>query len=109
YSGVLKKDTPDADELATEPTTELRIARNDNTKMRPSTVSIMPAGLEQHLDKQGLADLLAFLKSTKSEPLRLDKGMVPNTNHRTNLQARKTHCADDIVNPRSADRCQFPN
>ena len=48
--------------------TEAQIARADITEMRPGTVSIMPAGMEQQLSKQELADLLAFLKSTKWGP-----------------------------------------
>jgi hypothetical protein len=31
--------------------------------MRPSNVSIMPAGLDQQLTPQELADLIAFLKA----------------------------------------------
>jgi hypothetical protein len=46
----------------------VRIARADITEMRPGTVSVMPAGLEQQMTKQELADLLAFLKSTKWGP-----------------------------------------
>jgi putative membrane-bound dehydrogenase-like protein len=65
YSGVLKKDTADEIVLATGPGAEVRIARGDITEMRPGTVSVMPAGLEQQMSKQELADLLAFLKSTK--------------------------------------------
>ena len=65
YNGVLRKDTPDEVVLATGPTTEVRIARSDIADMRPGTVSVMPAGLEQQLSKQDLADLVAFLKATK--------------------------------------------
>jgi putative heme-binding domain-containing protein len=65
YNGVLRKDSPDEVILATGPTTEVRIARSDIADMRPSTVSVMPTGLEQQLTKQELADLVAFLKATK--------------------------------------------
>jgi putative heme-binding domain-containing protein len=68
YSGVLKKDGADEVVLATGPGAEVRIARSDITEMRPGTVSVMPAGLEQQMSKQELADLLAFLKSTKWGP-----------------------------------------
>jgi len=68
YSGVLKKDAGDEVVLATGPGAEVRIARADITEMRPGTVSVMPAGLEQQMSKQELADLLAFLKSTKWGP-----------------------------------------
>ena len=33
--------------------------------MRPSTVSVMPAGLDQQLTPQELADLVAFLKACR--------------------------------------------
>jgi len=68
YNGVLKKDAPDEVVLATGPDTEVRLARSDITELRPGTVSIMPAGLDQQLTKQELADLLAFLKATKWGP-----------------------------------------
>jgi putative heme-binding domain-containing protein len=68
YIGVLKKDAPDELVLATGPGAEIHIARADIIEMKPGTVSIMPAGLEQQLSKQELADLLAFLKSTKWGP-----------------------------------------
>ena len=54
--------------LATGPGADVRIARADITEMRPGTVSVMPAGLEQQMTKQELADLLAFLTSTKWGP-----------------------------------------
>jgi putative heme-binding domain-containing protein len=65
YSGVLRRDAPDEILLATGPTTEVRIARPDIVDIRPGTVSVMPAGLDQQLSPQELADLLAFLKATK--------------------------------------------
>ena len=68
FTGVLKKDAPDEIVLVTGPDKEVRIARADITELRPSTVSIMPAGLEQQLTKQELGDLLAFLESTKWGP-----------------------------------------
>lgn len=68
YGGVLKKDAADEVVLATGPGAEVRIPRADITEMRPGTVSVMPTGLEQQMTKQELADLLAFLKSTKWGP-----------------------------------------
>ncbi|MSU56699.1 MAG: c-type cytochrome [Pedosphaera sp.] len=65
YSGVLRKDAPDEVVLATGPNTEVRVARSDITEMRPSRVSVMPAGLDQQITKQELADLVTFLKNTK--------------------------------------------
>lgn len=65
YSGVLRKDAPDEIVLATGPSTEVRIARSEIADLRPGTVSVMPAGMEQQLTHQELADLVAFLKATK--------------------------------------------
>jgi len=65
YSGVLRKDAPDEVILATGPSTEVRISRSDIVELRPGTVSVMPAGLDQQLTKQELSDLVAFLKATK--------------------------------------------
>ncbi len=65
YSGILRKDAPDEIVLVTGPTTEVRVARAEIADMRPGMVSVMPAGLEQQLSRQDLADLVAFLKATK--------------------------------------------
>jgi putative heme-binding domain-containing protein len=65
YSGVLKKDAPDEVVLVTGPTAEVRVARSEIADMRPGTVSVMPAGLEQQLSRQELSDLVSFLKATK--------------------------------------------
>jgi putative heme-binding domain-containing protein len=65
FSGVLRKDAPDEIVLITGPSAEVHIARADILDMRPGTVSLMPAGLEQQLSRQELSDLVAFLKATK--------------------------------------------
>jgi putative membrane-bound dehydrogenase-like protein len=66
HTGVLRNnDLPDEVVLATE-RDETRIARRDIVDMQPSTVSLMPQGLADQLTRQELADLLAFLKATRS-------------------------------------------
>jgi putative heme-binding domain-containing protein len=65
YSGVVKKDAPDELVLATGPGAEVRVARADIADMRPGTVSVMPAGLDEQLSRQELADLIAFLRATR--------------------------------------------
>ncbi|MBX6312248.1 MAG: HEAT repeat domain-containing protein [Isosphaeraceae bacterium] len=65
YSGVLKKDAADEVVLVTSATEEARIPRDRIEAMRPGTVSVMPAGLDQQLTPQELADLVAFLKACK--------------------------------------------
>jgi putative membrane-bound dehydrogenase-like protein len=63
FNGVLKKDAPDEVILTLNATDEVRIAREDIDSMRPGTVSIMPAGLDQQLTPRELADLVVFLKA----------------------------------------------
>lgn len=65
YNGLVKNETAGEVVLATGPREEARIARDDIEEVRPSTVSVMPSGLEQQLSIQDLADLIAFLKAAK--------------------------------------------
>ena len=64
-SGVLTKDAPDEVVLAVAADKEERIARGDIESIGPGSVSVMPAGLDQQLTPQDLADLVAFLKASK--------------------------------------------
>ncbi|MFO0950984.1 MAG: c-type cytochrome [Isosphaeraceae bacterium] len=65
YNGLLRSDASDEVVLAVNATEEAKIPRDQIEEMRPGTVSVMPAGLDQQLTPQDLADLLAFLKSRK--------------------------------------------
>ncbi|WP_165249417.1 PVC-type heme-binding CxxCH protein [Paludisphaera soli] len=64
-SGLLKGETADEYLLVTGANQAERIPRSDVEEIRPGTVSIMPAGLDQQLSPQDLADLVAFLKACK--------------------------------------------
>ncbi|QJW95656.1 PVC-type heme-binding CxxCH protein [Frigoriglobus tundricola] len=64
-NGVLKKDAPDEIVIVVAADKEERVARSDIESIAPSTVSLMPAGMEQQLTAQDLADLIAFLKACK--------------------------------------------
>jgi putative membrane-bound dehydrogenase-like protein len=63
YNGLLRGETADELLLATGVNQEARVSRREVEEIRPSSVSIMPAGLEQQLTHQELADLVAFLKA----------------------------------------------
>jgi len=65
YNGLVRRETPDEVGLATSATEEVRIARQDIDEVQPGKVSIMPAGLDQQLTRQELADLVTFLKGCK--------------------------------------------
>lgn len=64
-SGVLRKNDAQEVVLLTGPQQEVRVPRKDVKELRKGTVSTMPAGLEQQLSPQELADLVEFLKACK--------------------------------------------
>jgi len=63
FNGTIRKDAADEVVLALDATKEITIARADIDEMEPGKVSIMPAGLDQQLTRQELADLIAFLRA----------------------------------------------
>ncbi len=63
FNGLIRRETPDEIILAIGAKEEARIPRDEIEEIRPSTVSIMPAGLDTQLTREQLADLVAFLKS----------------------------------------------
>lgn len=64
-NGVLKKDAPDEIVIVVAADKEERVPRDQIESVAPSTISLMPAGLEQQLSVQEIADLLAFMKACK--------------------------------------------
>ncbi|MCC6492001.1 MAG: c-type cytochrome [Pirellulales bacterium] len=64
-NGAIRDESEGAIVLATGPNEEVRILREDVEEIQPSTVSVMPAGLDRQLSEQELADLVTFLKSAK--------------------------------------------
>lgn len=63
FNGLIRRETPDEITLATGAKEEARIARSEIDEIRPSSISIMPAGLDTQLTKQQIADLIVYLKS----------------------------------------------
>jgi putative heme-binding domain-containing protein len=64
-NGLVRKETASDILLQTGVNKEERIAKADIESRQTSTVSVMPAGMEQQLSPQELADLLEFLQSMK--------------------------------------------
>ena len=64
-NGILKKDAPDEIVIVVAADKEERVARADIEQITPSALSIMPAGFEQQLSTQEIADLIAFLKACR--------------------------------------------
>ena len=69
YSGVRGEDTPDAITLVTGPHAEIRIPRKQIVSIKPSSVSLMPEGLDESIPRSEFIDLLAFLQSQKSREM----------------------------------------
>lgn len=65
HNGLIRNEVSNEILLATGPKEEVRIPRADIEELKPSTLSIMPSGLDQQLTPQQLADLIAFLKNAK--------------------------------------------
>jgi putative membrane-bound dehydrogenase-like protein len=63
--GILKREDADAVYLVTAERNEVRIPRSTIESIDPARVSIMPQGLDTQLNRQELADLIAFLQSQK--------------------------------------------
>ena len=64
-NGLLRNETSEEILLVTGANQEVRVPRADIEEVRPSTVSVMPAGLDQQLSPQELADLVVFLKACR--------------------------------------------
>jgi putative heme-binding domain-containing protein len=69
YSGVRGEDTPEAITLVTGPHAEIRIPRKQIVSIKPSSVSLMPEGLDESLTRAEFIDLLAFLQAQKSREI----------------------------------------
>jgi putative membrane-bound dehydrogenase-like protein len=65
HNGLIQSESPEEMILSTGPSDVVRVARRDIDEIQPSRVSVMPAGLEQQLSMQELADLVAFLQACK--------------------------------------------
>jgi putative heme-binding domain-containing protein len=64
-TGLVVRETTESIFLRTSDQLEIRLRRSDIEEQKPSEVSIMPAGLENTMTRQELADLLAYLRSLK--------------------------------------------
>ena len=64
-NGLIRKETPTELVLQTGVNKEERLAKSDVESRQPGTVSVMPAGMDQQLTSQELADLVEFLQSAK--------------------------------------------
>jgi putative heme-binding domain-containing protein len=66
-NGVIRDETAKEYTIATGPDQQVRIPRDEIEQIQPSTVSIMPAGLDKQLSPQEIADLVTFLKNVAAK------------------------------------------
>jgi putative heme-binding domain-containing protein len=64
-TGLVTRRTADAIFLRTTDQKDIRLATADIEQLKPSPVSIMPAGLENTMTDEQLRDLIAYLRSLK--------------------------------------------
>ena len=64
-TGLVVRETADSLFMRTTDQREIRVRRDNIEAQKLSPLSIMPAGLENTMNRQELADLLAFLRSLK--------------------------------------------
>jgi len=67
-TGLISRETTSAIYVQQQVGEPVMVARKDIEELVPSTVSIMPKGLEQALREQDLADLISYLKTLKKAP-----------------------------------------
>jgi len=65
HNGLIREESSEGILLATGPEKQVRLSREEIEEILPSSVSVMPSGLDKQLTVQQLADLLAFLQSRK--------------------------------------------
>lgn len=65
FNGLVVRESAEEIVLRVSATEEVRVPRADIDETIPGTVSVMPAGLDQQLNLQELADLIAFLQAAK--------------------------------------------
>ena len=65
HSGIIARESSEAIELVAPDRSQVRLPRSAIQELAQSRVSIMPQGLDAQLDRQELADLIAFLGSLK--------------------------------------------
>lgn len=64
-TGLIRRESATAVHLVSTDGTEVRVPRDEIEEIAPSSVSIMPQGLDKQLSREQLRDLIAFLRTLK--------------------------------------------
>ena len=65
YSGLVIRDTAESVTIQQNTGDPITVSRNEVEELIPSTVSIMPKGLEEALTAQQIADIVAWLQTLR--------------------------------------------
>jgi hypothetical protein len=64
-NGIVRRESPEEYVMVVGPAAEQHVRRGDVVETRPGMISVMPAGLDEQLNRQELADLLHFVKTVR--------------------------------------------
>jgi len=63
--GIIRNRDKGGVTLALSPDKNMRVDQNNIRNMKPMSVSLMPAGMDQVLNHRELADLIAYLEASR--------------------------------------------
>lgn len=75
FDGLVAEETSDKVIIRSQNDQRHVIARSEIEQMKPTGVSMMPEGLESQIDRQGMADLIAFIKNWRYDSQQLPAGI----------------------------------
>ena len=64
-NGIVRRESAEEYVMVVGPAAEQHVRKGDVVETRPGTISVMPAGLDEQLNRQELADLLHFVKTVR--------------------------------------------
>ncbi|HEY1172510.1 MAG TPA: ThuA domain-containing protein [Verrucomicrobiae bacterium] len=86
-TGVIMGDNAEALTLGSATGQPLRVAKNTIKSVKPSSISLMPEGLDKGLGEAAMKDLMTFLLTVPLEPAPIEIGGAPPARSRAELNA----------------------
>jgi putative heme-binding domain-containing protein len=86
-TGVVLADASDAITLGNASGQPVRIPKSNVKSVKPSSLSLMPEGLDKGLGEAGLKDLMTFLMTVPLEPAPIEIGGAPPARSRKEFEA----------------------
>ncbi len=86
-AGVIISDTPEALTLGSATGQPVRVPKSNVKSVKPSSISLMPEGLDKAIGEAGLKDLMTFLMTIPLEPAPIEIGGAPPIRSRKEFDA----------------------